>query len=392
MTGLFPVNATRQLEAESTSNFGRWEIPPGTLIEFKGYGYLVVQIIMVSIMMIMLLLRLFSRIFLVRVFRSDDALLIPAAIAVVGQVTVHGLSYYRAGVGYRTWISFKLNEGDMSNGVMFAWISTVLHIFAAMLIRLSMLIYIARIIASRRIKKILWGSASVSTLFGFAALCINVFQCRPAKLLWTEAFSMTQKEWDKHCLDKTKVYNVTILGHLVLNCVITVLSAYSLWVIQRQLRWKERYPLLFCFFLGFCTVVNSSVRVAQNTRLFDDPAWISADLCLMSALESIMGIMAAALPSLNPLMAAIFPTFWGPVSTPTPPRNFELTAKNVEELCSQEAFRPDAAFKSHADVRPLYLDDKTEGDTRGILVSVDYEQTTLSTRKPRRARWKLLEG
>lgn len=142
-------------------------------------------------------------------------------------------------------------------------------------------------------------------------------------------------------------------------------------------------------------LINSSVRASRTTEhaMSSDPTWLSADLCLMSALESIMGIIATCIPSLNPLMAAVLPTLWGPVSEPTPPRNFELTPKDVEELCVQEQFRPDVAFKNHARVLPLYKDAEGAGG-RGIMVKVEYEQTSKVTKEKRGrwGRWRMLEG
>lgn len=114
-----------------------------------------------------------------------------------------------------------------------------------------MLIYIARIIASRKTKFLLWGTAVLSTAFGIAAFLVNFFQCTPTSYTWTKGLHVTLTEWDQVCLKKTVVYRMTVLGHLVLNTWICGLAGYSLWVIQRQLRWKERYALLGCFFVGF---------------------------------------------------------------------------------------------------------------------------------------------
>lgn len=102
------------------NNTQPWDLlpPPGYTPAFKGTDYFIVQCVLGGFMLLLLLLRLFSRIFLVGVFRLDDGLLVLAAATVGVQVGVHGLSYYKAGVGYHFWDSVRMSRGRVHLGVL----------------------------------------------------------------------------------------------------------------------------------------------------------------------------------------------------------------------------------------------------------------------------------
>lgn len=126
----------------------------------------------------------------------------------------------------------------------------LLQILSTALTRLSILIYIARIVADTRSKFALWGMAVVSGIFGIIAFFVNMLQCRPISSFWTEAIRMDVQGVKGICLNKVTVLYMTVLGNLSLNALVCILAGHSLWLIQRQLRRKEGYVLIFCLILG----------------------------------------------------------------------------------------------------------------------------------------------
>lgn len=104
----------------------------------------------------------------------------------------------------------------------------------------------------------------------------------------------------------------------------------------------------------------------------------------MAALEPLIGVIAAAIPSLNPLMAAVFPAFWGATSEPTPPRNF-----GVKKLKGTEQFRVETAYANHVEIEPLYIMDAASTGNIGIVVKRDFDQArTVETESSVRRPWR----
>jgi hypothetical protein len=154
-----------------------WPVPNYIDPEVRGPGLIITQIVLLSIAMIFIAARLYTRIVLVRSFGMDDVLIVvalPPAIALAAISIIANLKY---GWNRHVW---DLPLDDISIGKKFAMITQVLAAFTANATRWSVVWFLRRLFKGTGS----WISPTLDGLLVFITLMwplfifLDIFQCQ----------------------------------------------------------------------------------------------------------------------------------------------------------------------------------------------------------------------
>ena len=186
-------------------------------------------------------IRLISKWYLHLPYGGDDySVLFALATGIPSSViVVHGLT--PNGLGKDIWVS---TPEQITRFIMFFYTTEVLYFCQVFLLKLSLLFFYKRIFPGPRIKKVMWVTMGVVTLYGAIFVMVAIFQCQPISFYW--------KKWDEehvgHCV------NVNVLSwanagiSIVLDVWMLGIPISQLWGLQ--MHWKKKLSVSIMFMVG----------------------------------------------------------------------------------------------------------------------------------------------
>ena len=186
--------------------------------------------------------------------------------------------------------------------VKYLFISIIGTVLTAMFTKISICLFLLRIFDRKRYWR--WGlySIVVVTVVTQLAVPVNVLvQCRPTQKLWNPR--IPGKCWSSH----VRVYFIGYFNGaatIIVDVILSSLPVVFLWNIQLSAKAKTGICCLMGmgFFSGICAVVRT-IFVHKLTS--PDITWECVDLIHFGALEALIGIIAACIPTLRPLVIKI---------------------------------------------------------------------------------------
>ena len=133
------------------------------------------------------------------------------------------------------------------------------------LIKMSILLFVHRIVTHARTVHIVHALYIIVTLFAIISFLLPIFQCSPIRVSWDPAYAGPHK-----CLNLLVVMYFTSVGNAVLDVVLLLLPMPDLIAIKINKRQKS--IIIGIFAVGSIATVASIVRVAwvSNFRNVSD--------------------------------------------------------------------------------------------------------------------------
>lgn len=167
------------------------------------------------------------------------------------------------------------------------YMMAILYFAEVAMLKLCLLFFYLRVFPAKGVKRLLWGTIALSTLWGVLFSFIAMFQCRPISFFWTN--------WDGlhagHCLD----VNTITTSHAIISIVLDFwILAIPMWQLRKlQMHWKKKVSVGFMFTIGTFVTVVSCLRLRAviffgNTS---NPSWDFYDVAVWSTIEICVGIM-----------------------------------------------------------------------------------------------------
>ncbi|MCJ1386029.1 hypothetical protein MMC17_009154 [Xylographa soralifera] len=240
-------------------------------------------------------LRLYVRVHIVKSFWWDDVCLI---ISYLILIPTFALLWQTAALGLGRHLGCYSLESAITAGKL-QYIAEVLEIFSTIFTRTSVALFVIRLFAvTKRLRRLLYAY----TGFMIISLAVTgglVFgQCTPDEALWNPGLALTAKCWSPTVRDFIDYYNgaVSILSDLLL----ALLPAYFLNKLQMRTRLKLALASLMAFGLipAICAICRTALAVKQTAT---DPLYSFAILIVFGSTETSMLIITAAVPALRPL-------------------------------------------------------------------------------------------
>ncbi|KAF8544588.1 hypothetical protein BDD12DRAFT_801069 [Trichophaea hybrida] len=244
---------------------------------------------------LLVIIRLYTRLFIVRFFGADDGLIVLATIVSIAGCNVVWKSF-QYGLG-QPFMLIPLDDTVMLLKLLFS--EYLLYLLAAHCIRASLVVLYRRLTVSQRFHNVCFVYLGLNLTAYTTFTFITIFMCSPTAFYWDKSI-----EGGK-CLDPgpLAVANGWLL--IVLDIGALLLPVTTLW--KMQLPRKQKLCLIGLFGLGFFVCIASINRLYN----FAKPFGMSNEIAHVHAwtlIEVNCGLIAASIPALKPLISKCIPS------------------------------------------------------------------------------------
>ncbi|KAL2840138.1 hypothetical protein BJX68DRAFT_271841 [Aspergillus pseudodeflectus] len=229
-------------------------------------------------------------------FHLDDWLVLVSIAFAWGMYVVFALGYQKVPVGRHVVVLTREESATMQEYFFITY-----HLYATVLAttKWSILAMYYRIFPTRFMK---WSTLVISVvvaMWWIACILVSVFGCHPIRKNW----DLFAEGW---CIDNVKVF----IGKAVPNFTTDLIMLFLPINEVRKLHMKttQKIALSTVFLTGGVGCAASVARFAQireMSRDNTDPSWILPDNLLWTTVEPCVGIIAACLPPLRPLLTVL---------------------------------------------------------------------------------------
>ncbi|KAH7030043.1 hypothetical protein B0J12DRAFT_682530 [Macrophomina phaseolina] len=192
---------------------------------------------------------------------------------------------------------------QMKRALKYFVIWELLCLPAVICIRNSLILTLTRLTLSRPILFFLYFLITINTVATTATLIFIIVQCRPLHANWTLSLRET------HCLPPTVLIRVAKSWSalsVVVDWSVALLPIPLLWHIR--MRWRVKGAVMGILGLGIFASCATLVRIPLLPRLASptEPLHNLGAITLWAFLEAGIGLVAASLTSLRPLLRRVF--------------------------------------------------------------------------------------
>ncbi|OAL48471.1 hypothetical protein IQ07DRAFT_622898 [Pyrenochaeta sp. DS3sAY3a] len=262
-------------------------------------------------------LRFFTRRCIVKKFGFDD-LFVAIAVILGGAQTITIILQVEHGRGRH---ASELHVTQFNDMLMYKWINMLIYFAANWAVKMSILALYYRIGSGRRglpwsmHPKAVWWTAGVMTAFHFAVFAAQLFACIPVSRAWDV------ERLPQGCFNGTIFMQLSGAINVATDVVLLLFPLPLLTLIKFNKR--QRTALAVILSIGLIPVVASTMRLCEiimsgstvspgQTWQDVDSSWTWAWVPVWSQIEVDVGIIAASLPCLSPLLKLA----WSGFSTP----------------------------------------------------------------------------
>ncbi|KAH6704130.1 hypothetical protein BKA61DRAFT_183176 [Leptodontidium sp. MPI-SDFR-AT-0119] len=281
--------------------------PPGVIPNFKnpesqGYRVTLTIAILFPLATIVLLLRLYTRIIIVRNVGIDDYVIGFAWALSIGFITT-AMVLTPLGLGVHIW---NVPLTTLSPGfLLIGTISCLFYGLSFMCVKLSILLLYLRLSPYKSFRIAVWVIVATTVSYSFLASFEFLFNCQPIA-----------KNWDLSITKGKCIYTPTILmTHGSINIVTDIAMLLLPIALVRKVNapMKEKVALACLFMTGTLVCIVSAIRLKALLTLISSPdvTWVASDYYIWSVLELDIGIICACLSSFKPFLRRHFPKVIG---------------------------------------------------------------------------------
>ncbi|KAH6971363.1 hypothetical protein BKA56DRAFT_635516 [Ilyonectria sp. MPI-CAGE-AT-0026] len=83
---------------------------------------------------------------------------------------------------------WTLTPGQITNALRYLWITGMFYFTQSAVVKLTIIAFFLRIFPSQEVRRLLWATFIVTSLWGLTSMLLLTFQCRPTSFFW--------KGWD----------------------------------------------------------------------------------------------------------------------------------------------------------------------------------------------------
>ncbi|KAI0177903.1 hypothetical protein BJ166DRAFT_600519 [Pestalotiopsis sp. NC0098] len=253
-------------------------------------------------------LRVYCRGRVIKAFAMDDWLAVAAQFFFI-VFCAYEITGFIYGTGQH---NSNLSAEQLPKAMQMWWTCEPLYVLCNMSIKASIAIFLLRICVAKIHRIIIWIVIGVTELYSFAFFMLFVLQCRPTSLFWLR-FSSNPPSGT--CLDPSVVTNA-FYGYSAISCVTdwtySIMPIFLVWSLQMDRKVKISVAAILA-----AGVIASSATIVRFPYLHflndtDDFLYSTSDIAMWSTIETGLGITAAGVATLRPLLK----TFFGGSSAP----------------------------------------------------------------------------
>ncbi|KAK6825725.1 hypothetical protein PG995_014693 [Apiospora arundinis] len=266
----------------------------------RGPQLMAVDISFAVMALIACLLRVFTRLYMVKAFGLDDVLMVISTACFM----VYS-AFSMSGVHFGTGHHHKDLEVASIQAAMKCWWFCYLSYTSSMITsKISIGLFLLRIAVKKIHQYIIYSAMTISVISGMAFFFVTLFQCNPSPFFWNRYVPGEPGT----CIPSSVIIGLGLLYtsfSLVSDFTFALLPAVLIWDLKLKQRTKLAIiPLLAMGCVASCAVV---ARYPYMTRLsdIDDFLWATVDIAIWSTVEQGLAITAGSLATLRPLFKHI---------------------------------------------------------------------------------------
>ncbi|THV45430.1 hypothetical protein BGAL_0490g00050 [Botrytis galanthina] len=329
-----------------------WPVPNYVNPERYGSSIFVVHGVLYPIVLAMLGIRIYTRLYISKCFGLDDCLALFSMIPITGFAVM--------GIFVETYVGWDVHAWDvpydsLTLGLKCIYITQILFTLALTPIRISMLWLIARLLenGAPKLRRVAQGLMIYVLIHGSIFAITLTFQCRPVSDYWAVSFKP-----QPNCINQEVHLLFTSICNAISDYAVVALPMHTVW--KLQLPFKQRISLCMLFAIGFLASTASVVRTVYvcNSTSNYDRTWTTYPVFIWSSVEVYLGLFCACMPPSVGFWKLYYPKLVGTFN-----RSEQNTSKSSKFWSSKSESKQDRN-NSHE------LAD-TDDEERGIIVERD---------------------
>ncbi|KAJ5776623.1 uncharacterized protein N7511_001634 [Penicillium nucicola] len=262
----------------------------------RSLAIFVVSIVMMSISVLVVSLRSFVRLRIVRAFGWDDGLMV-AALALFILLNICCIIGSMNGIGhssedFTSTVTYK-------KALLWWWLGQMIYIWAASVAKISIALALLRLTIQKSHRIILWGLIGTVISIGLMFWLVLLFDCQPIGYFWHQV----DQDSTGSCLPLSILLDIAYLySSLTILCDLTlgILPAFLVWNLQMNRRTKLAVGGILS--LGALASVAVMIRI-PFLHFYADKNFLHStfQVAIWSVIETGLGITAGSLITLRPL-------------------------------------------------------------------------------------------
>ncbi|KAJ5906073.1 uncharacterized protein N7473_002989 [Penicillium subrubescens] len=262
----------------------------------RSLAIFVVSVVMMIISIVTVSLRAFVRLYLVRGFGWDDALMIAslglfvtlAACCMIG--STNGIGH-----AYTDFTSLDVYK----RALLWWWLGQMLYIWASAVAKISIALALLRLTVKKAHRIILWVNIGVIIAIGLMFWFVLLLDCQPVSYFWNRV----DPRYSGTCLSVDILLDIAYLySALTIICDLTlgILPVFLVWTLQMNRRTKIAVGGILS--LGAIASVAVIIRL-PFLQYYADTDFLrnTYQIAIWSVIETGLGITAGSLITLRPL-------------------------------------------------------------------------------------------
>ncbi|KAF2083835.1 hypothetical protein K490DRAFT_76255 [Saccharata proteae CBS 121410] len=300
-------------------------------MEDRGPQVLAVAVFFFALTWLAVGLRVYVRAILIKSWGTDDW-----AMALALAMFTCYLCCQIGGVHYGTGRhNADLSQHDMETALHFWYYCEIFYVVSSTCLKVAVGLFLLRIAVRKPHVWMLHAFNGASVVFGAAYCLICILQCNPISTYWT------LQPNNVHCLPADTVANLTYAASAlgsVADWVFGTLPAFIIW----DLHMNPRTKLVVCGILGFAAIGSTATLVRlpyiKGMVSHSDFLWTTVDMAIWSTIEPGIGITAACIATLRPLLQHFFHHSGLSTAERTNTNNFGGTKSRVGYIRSPDSY------------------------------------------------------
>ncbi|KAF2650645.1 hypothetical protein K491DRAFT_125383 [Lophiostoma macrostomum CBS 122681] len=292
----------------------------------------------------------------------DDWMMLVAGILSL-PVSALAIASLKYGLGLHIWD--QKAEWGIPYGKM-AFSSDILFPLSVGVTKISLCLTYLRLFPSRTDRYFCYTLSIFVTLYTVVCMFLMLFQCTPISGYWDVAVK-------QHCIN----LRATLVSIAALNSVSDFLvylwPAKPLWSLQLPL--KQRLGLICIFSVGTLVCVAGALRMYYLEVYFSsyDPLWEASIIYALMAVEMNLGVICGCLSGVKPVLAVIFPRFFGSSYGKTSRPTYPTYGRNTGHPQSF-AFQPLSDISGRSSKKNQHTGASSKIDHNVSVINMDGEE------------------
>ncbi|KAL4939206.1 hypothetical protein BDV06DRAFT_231163 [Aspergillus oleicola] len=255
-----------------------------------------------ALAVLLVVLRCYVRIFVLRRFYIEDGIMVAAMICSAAVLACfigeshHGLGQYNEAIAA---------NNDFDKIQKWFWGHAVIIVLGISLVKISIGFFLMRFTNQKKfLKPFIFGSLIFLALFTIACMLTLILQCIPVPAAWDS--ELRQKKGTKCYSSATylKIGKFNSSINIVTDFIYATLPVFMFYDIQVNRRTKA--SLMGILSLGYFACAAAIVKAVLQSRVYDEPEmYRDADYHIWNSVELNVGIIAACFPTIKPLVKSI---------------------------------------------------------------------------------------